>query len=74
MLPLVGVLTLVLLGGGGFLFTKFKCKQKEQSAAKPDPDADYVDDGEDFGYFEEDDDADFSINHKDTNPCNTKQA
>ena len=27
----------------------------EQAAAKPDPNADYVDDDEDYGYDEEDD-------------------
>ena len=43
------ILVLALLGGGGFFaYTKFfKGKKKEQ--AKPDPDADYLDDEEDYG-------------------------
>lgn len=44
---------LALLGGGGFFaYTKFsKGKKKEQ--AKPDPDADYLDDEEDYGLPED---------------------
>ena len=41
-----------------FVFKKVQEKKKEQEAAKPDPDADYVDDDEDYGYdpeFENDD-------------------
>lgn len=47
------ILVLALLGGGGFFaYTKlFKGKKKEQ--AKPDPDADYLDDEEDYGLPEE---------------------
>ena len=47
------VLVLALLGGGGFFaYTKFfKGKKKEQ--AKPDPDADYLDDEEDYGLPED---------------------
>ena len=56
------VLVLALLGGGGFFaYTKFfKGKKKEQ--AKPDPDADYLDDEEDYGLPEDtgDDDDDGS--------------
>ena len=37
-------------GGGFFVFKKVQEKKKEQEAAKPDPDADYVDDDEDYGY------------------------
>ena len=33
-----------------FVFKKVQEKKKEQEAAKPDPDADYVDDDEDYGY------------------------
>lgn len=48
------ILVLALLGGGGFFaYTKFfKGKKKEQ--AKPDPDADYLDDEEDTGPDDED--------------------
>ena len=56
------ILVLALLGGGGFFaYTKFfKGKKKEQ--AKPDPDADYLDDEEDYGLPEDtgDDDEDGS--------------
>ena len=47
------ILVLALLGGGGFFaYTKFfKGKKKEQ--AKPDPDADYLDDEEDYGLPED---------------------
>ena len=31
---------------------EFQEKKKEQEAAKPDPDADYVDDDEDYGHSE----------------------
>ena len=69
MLPLVGVLAVALIGGGGFVFMKFNDKQKEKEAAKPDPDADYVDDDEDYGYVEEDDDdADFISDVEDSEP------
>ena len=33
-----------------FVFKKVQEKKKAQEAAKPDPDADYVDDDEDYGY------------------------
>ena len=47
-----------------FLFKKFQEKQKAKEQAKPDPDADYVDEN-DYGYdeseeFMDDDDEDFS--------------
>lgn len=47
------ILVLTLLGGGGFFaYTKFfRGKKKEQ--AKPDPDADYLDDEEDYGLPED---------------------
>lgn len=58
------ILVLALLGGGGFFaYTKFfKGKKKEQ--AKPDPDADYLDDDEDYGIpedfgAEDEDESDF---------------
>ena len=49
---------------------EFQEKKKEQEAAKPDPDADYVDDDEDCGYDPEfeDDDADGSIDEDDNEP------
>ena len=46
-------------------------KKKENKAAKPDPDADYVGDDEDYGYseeFEDDDDVDFSADEEDNEP------
>lgn len=67
LLPLIGVLLIAGIGGGAFFLMKSKGKQKE--AAKPDPDADYVDDDEDFGYVEEDDeDLDFTDTSEDTEP------
>ena len=50
MLP--ALLTLIVFAGGGgfFVFKKVQEKKKAQEAAKPDPDADYVDDDEDYGY------------------------
>lgn len=64
MLPAI-ILVIAMAGGGGFfLFKKFQEKKKEKEQAKPDPDADYVDD-EDYGYdeseeFEDEDDENFS--------------
>ena len=51
LLPLIGVLLIACIGGGVFFLMKAKGKQK--NAAKPDSDADYIDDDEDFGYVEE---------------------
>ena len=55
---------LALAGGGGFFaFKKLQEKKKEKEAAKPDPDADYVGDDEDYGYsedFEDDEAVDFA--------------
>ena len=45
--------------------------KKENKAAKPDPDADYVGDDEDYGYsegFEDDDDVDFAADEEDNEP------
>ena len=69
MLPVV-LLVVALIGGGGFfVFKKMQGKKKEKEAAKPDPDADYVDDEEDYGYVEEDDDdADFIVDDEDNEP------
>ena len=57
-------------GGGFFVFKKVQEKKKAQEAAKPDPDADYVDDNEDYGYDPEfeDDDADSSVDEDDNEP------
>lgn len=52
-LPTVVALFALLGGGGFFAFKKIQEKKKEKEAAKPDPDADYVDDEEDYGYSEE---------------------
>lgn len=49
-----------------FVFKKVQEKKKEQEAAKPDPDADYVDDGYDPEF--EDDDADSSVDEDDNEP------
>ena len=71
LLPVV-LLSLALIGGGGFfVFKKMQGKKKEKEAAKPDPDADYVDDDEDYGYSEEyenDDDVDFFADDEDNEP------
>lgn len=72
MLPAV-ILVIAMAGGGGFfLFKKFQEKKKEKEQAKPDPDADYVDD-EDYGYdeseeFMDDDDEDFIEEDDDNEP------
>ena len=51
------------------IYKKMQGKKKEKEAAKPDPDADYVDDDEDYGYVEEDDDdADFIVDDEDNEP------
>lgn len=67
MLPVVLVVMVLLVGGGFFVYKKFKDKKE---AAKPDPDADYVDDEEDYGYSEEyeDDDVDFIADDEDNEP------
>lgn len=61
-LPAVLALLALMGGGGFFVFKKLQEKKKEKEAAKPDPDADYVDDEEDYGYSEEfeDEDSEFS--------------
>ena len=46
-----------------------KTKGKQKEAAKPDPDADYVDDDKDFGYVEEEArDLDFTDDSENTEP------
>ena len=71
-LNLPAILTLIVLacGGGFFVFKKVQEKKKAQEAAKPDPDADYVDDDEDYGYDPEfeDDDEDSSVDEDDNEP------
>ena len=71
MIPAILAL-LVLAGGGGFFaFKKVQEKKKEKEAAKPDPDADYVGDDEDYGYsedFEDDNDVDFAADEEDNEP------
>lgn len=52
-------------------FKKLQEKKKENKAAKPDPDADYVGDDEDYGYsegFEDDDVVDFAADEEDNEP------
>ena len=48
MLPAILTLIVLACGGGFFVFKKVQEKKKEQEVAKPDPDADYVDDDEDL--------------------------
>ncbi len=48
------LLVLALLGGGGFfVYTKFFKGGGKKEQAKPDPDADYLDDDEDYGLPED---------------------
>ena len=70
MMPAVLVMVALIGGGGFFVFKKMQDKKKEKEAAKPDPDADYVDDDEDYGYSEEyeDDDVDFVADDEDNEP------
>lgn len=64
LLPLIGVLLIAGISGGHFVLMKAKGKQKE--AAKHNPDADNVDDDEDFGYVEKNEDLDFTADSEDT--------
>ena len=70
MMPAILVIVALIGGGGFFVFKKMQEKKKEKEAAKPDPDADYVDDDEDYGYSEEyeDDDVDFIADDEDNEP------
>ena len=70
MLPAVIAVIVLAAGGGFFVYKKMQEKKKEKEAAKPDPDADYVDDDEDYGYSEEyeDDDVDFIADDEDNEP------
>lgn len=74
MMPAVLVMVALIGGGGFFVFKKMQEKKKEKEAAKPDPDADYVDDDEDYGYSEEyeDDDVDFIADDEDNEPVDRK--
>ena len=70
-LPPAILALLALAGGGGFFaFKKVQEKKKEKEATKPDPDADYVGDDEDYGYSEdfEDNDVDFIADEEDNEP------
>ena len=69
-MPSLGTLIVLACGGGFFVFKKVQEKKKAQEAAKPDPDADYVDDDEDYGYDPEfeDDDEDSSVDEDDNEP------
>ena len=70
MMPAILVIVALIGGGGFFAYKKMQEKKKEKEAAKPDPDADYVDDDEDYGYSEEyeDDDVDFIADDEDNEP------
>lgn len=50
-LPSLILIVVLVAGGGFFAFQKLKGK-KGRKQEKPDPDADYVDDEEDYGYVE----------------------
>ena len=54
MMPAMFGLGVLGIGGVVFLMKKLKDKKKEKELAKPDPDADYVEDDEDYGYVEAD--------------------
>ncbi len=70
MLPAILTLIVLACGGGFFVFKRVQEKKKTQEAAKPDPDAGYVDDNEDYGYDPEfeDDDVDSSVDEDDNEP------
>ena len=68
MVPAVIAILALMAGGGFFVFKKIQEKKKEKEAAKPDPDADYVDDEEDYGYIEEDEDEVDDIDDEDNEP------
>ena len=70
MLPAILTLIVLACGGGFFVFKKVQEKKKAQEAAKPDPDADYVDDDEDYGLSEEyeEDDVGFIADDEDNEP------
>ena len=68
MLPAILTLIVLACGGGFFAFKKVQEKKKEQEAAKPDPDADYVDDDEDYGYSEEAEDEADDAENEDNEP------
>ena len=68
MVPAVITLLALMAGGGFFAFKKIQEKKKEKEAAKPDPDADYVDDDEDYGYIEEDENYVDDIEDEDNEP------
>ena len=69
-LPAVMALIVLAGGGGFFVYKKFQESKKKKESEKPDPDADYVDDDEDYGYVEEDedDDTDFVTDDEDNEP------
>lgn len=68
------ILFIALLAGGGFFAFKKCSGKKKDEQAKPDPDADYVDDDEDYGYEEladdtdDDEDEDYYREDDDTEP------
>lgn len=68
MIPAVIALLALMAGGGFFAFKKIQEKKKEKEAAKPDPDADYVDDDEDYGYVEDDENDIDDIEDEDNEP------
>lgn len=71
LIPTLILFIALLAGGGFFAFKKFSGKRKDEQA-KPDPDADYVNDDENYGYEEladdTDDDEDYYRKDNDTEP------
>ena len=72
MMPALLLIVVLAAGGGFFAFKKLKGKKQEEQT-KPDPDADYVDSEEDYGYDEsventDEDGEDYSLDEDDNEP------
>lgn len=72
MMPALLLIVVLAAGGGFFAFKKLKGKKQEEQT-KPDPDADYVDSEEDYGYDEsventDEDEEDYSLDEDDNEP------
>lgn len=71
-IPALGLVLALMLGGGFFAFTRLKAKKKAEQT-KPDPDADYVDDEEDYGYEEPDESTDEEYSDTDSEEDDTDE-